>query len=238
MRNKKMFMPAAMMSVIMLTGSICLSGCSKEAEAAAEDKVEASTEIATDSSTEISTEISTDSLTEAVEETAIVDDEDNGENETATTLETEEAISYTVTDMDKEMLISESTSVYSTPLSFDNKAGEVKKDEAVKVTGYIDATNWYRIKLSDNSEVFITDTYLKEKEAAQPQQQQTQEQPQQQQQETQKPQEQQQQPQIQQPPSDGTAPPINPNTGQPMKSGESYQAPDGMWIYYFAPGDF
>lgn len=176
------------------------------------------------------------------------------EKEETTVKVNDTLVSYTITEMDKEMLISESTDVYNKPLSFDEKAGEVKKDEVVKVTGHIDGSNSYRIKLSSGLEAYITDKYLKEKPQEQQPTQQTQEQqkPQeQQQQETQKPQEQQpqqqqpqtqeqpqqQQPQQQQQPSSETGTIINPNTGQPIKPGESFKDADGVTVSHGGTDD-
>ena len=127
MINKKMFKSAAVITAVMLSVSGCAGGCSKQAEPVIADSAAETPE------PEESIESSEPIPSPTVEST----EEPEGEA-------SEE--SFTVTEMDIQMVVNVEAFTYETPSSEGLKIGAAQKDELVHVIGQVDGTNWFKIE--------------------------------------------------------------------------------------------
>ena len=218
------------LAVMVLMASISLTACSNKAVKADSIEVmkniEETTSIEEASSIEEATtieETSTIEETTSMEETSTIEEETSSIEETSN-IPTEGT--YTISESDMTMYTVKGCNIRQGASTEYDVIGTLSKGEAVKITGKVNEVNWYEISLSEDKKGYVSGSLLVSEKPAEEQVPSQPEQPAQPQQPEQPAQPPQQPAQPEQPASSDA--PINPNTGQPMKPGESYIAPNGV----------
>ena len=186
--------------------------------------IEEATTIEETTSTE---ETSTIEETTSMEETSTIEEETSSIEETSN-VSTEST--YTISELDMTMYTVKGCNIRQGASTEYDVIGTLSKGEAVKITGKVNEVNWYEISLSEDKKGYVSGSLLVSEKPAEEQVPSQPEQPAQPQQPEQPAQPPQQPAQPEQPASSDA--PINPNTGQPMKPGESYIAPNGVEVTY------
>ena len=214
------------LAVLVLIASISLTACGNKAVKA--DSIEVMKNIEETSTIEEATtieettsieETSTIEETTSVEETTSIEETSNVSTESTYTISESEMTMYTVKGCNIRQGASTEYDVI----------GTLNKGEAVKITGKVNEVNWYEISYGEGKGYVSGSLLVSEKPAEEqvPSQPEQPAQPQQPEQPAQPP----QQPAQPEQPASSDAP-INPNTGQPMKPGESYIDTDGVKVTY------
>lgn len=222
------------LAVMVLMASISLTACGNKAVKADSIEVmkniEETTSIEEASSIEEATTIEETTSTEetsTIEETTSMEETSTIEEETSN-IPTEGT--YTISESDMTMYTVKGCNIRQGASTEYDVIGTLSKGEAVKVTGKVNEVNWYEISLSEDKKGYVSGSLLVSEKPAEEQAPAQPEQPAQTQQPEQPAQPPQQPAQPEQPASSDA--PINPNTGQPMKPGESYIAPNGVEVTY------
>ena len=222
------------LAVMVLMASISLTACGNKAVKADSMEVmkniEETTSIEEASSIEEATtieETSTIEETTSMEETSTIEEETSSIEETSN-IPTEGT--YTISESDMTMYTVKGCNIRQGASTEYDVIGTLSKGEAVKITGKVNEVNWYEISLSEDKKGYVSGSLLVSEKPAEEQVPSQPEQPAQPQQPEQPAQPPQQPAQPEQPASSDA--PINPNTGQPMKPGESYIAPNGVEVTY------
>ena len=222
------------LAVMVLMASISLTACGNKAVKADSMEVmkniEETTSIEEASSIEEATtieETSTIEETTSMEETSTIEEETSSIEETSN-IPTEGT--YTISESDMTMYTVKGCNIRQGASTEYDVIGTLSKGEAVKITGKVNEVNWYEISLSEDKKGYVSGSLLVSEKPAEEQAPAQPEQPAQPQQPEQPAQPPQQPAQPEQPASSDA--PINPNTGQPMKPGESYIAPNGVEVTY------
>ena len=222
------------LAVMVLMASISLTACGNKAVKADSMEVmkniEETTSIEEASSIEEATtieETSTIEETTSMEETSTIEEETSSIEETSN-IPTEGT--YTISESDMTMYTVKGCNIRQGASTEYDVIGTLSKGEAVKITGKVNEVNWYEISLSEDKKGYVSGSLLVSEKPAEEQAPTQPEQPAQPQQPEQPAQPPQQPAQPEQPASSDA--PINPNTGQPMKPGESYIAPNGVEVTY------
>lgn len=222
------------LAVMVLMASISLTACGNKAVKADSMEVmkniEETTSIEEASSIEEATtieETSTIEETTSMEETSTIEEETSSIEETSN-IPTEGT--YTISESDMTMYTVKGCNIRQGASTEYDVIGTLSKGEAVKITGKVNEVNWYEISLSEDKKGYVSGSLLASEKPAEEQAPAQPEQPAQPQQPEQPAQPPQQPAQPEQPASSDA--PINPNTGQPMKPGESYIAPNGVEVTY------
>ena len=218
------------LAVMVLMASISLTACGNKAVKADSMEVmkniEETTSIEEASSIEEATtieETSTIEETTSMEETSTIEEETSSIEETSN-IPTKGT--YTISESDMTMYTVKGCNIRQGASTEYDVIGTLSKGEAVKITGKVNEVNWYEISLSEDKKGYVSGSLLVSEKPAEEQAPAQPEQPAQPQQPEQPAQPPQQPAQPEQPASSDA--PINPNTGQPMKPGESYIAPNGV----------
>ena len=149
-------------------------------------------------------------VVEDIEEDPIVDEAYEQPEETG-------ASTYTITDMDKIMYATKNCNVRKGPdADTFERIGALNQNDEVHVTGKVNEVNWYRISLADGSEAYVSAPLLSDTKQEAPA--------------TPTPTPSTGNGNTTQQPADDTQGYINPETGQPLKPGESYTLPTGETI--------
>ena len=226
------------LAIMVLMASISLTACSNKAAKA--DSIEVMKNIEeTTSIEEASSEEETTSIEETntiEEETSTIEEATTMEEETNTIEEETSSIeetsniptesTYTISELDMTMYTVKGCNIRQGASTEYDVIGTLGKGEAVKITGKVNEVNWYEISLSEDKKGYVSGSLLVSEKPAEEQAPSQPEQP------AQPPQ---QPSQPEQPASSDTM--INPNTGQPMKSGESYIDKDGVEVGYISADD-
>ena len=222
------------LAVMVLMASISLTACGNKAVKA--DSIEAMKNIEETTSIEEASSIeetSSEEETTSIEETNTIEEETSTIEETTSmeetsTIEETSNIStegtYTISESDMTMYTVKGCNIRQGASTEYDVIGTLSKGEAVKITGKVNEVNWYEISLSEDKKGYVSGSLLVSEKPAE---EQVPSQPQQPEQPAQPP----QQPAQPEQPASSDAP-INPNTGQPMKPGESYIAPNGVEVTY------
>ena len=242
------------LAIMVLMASISLTACGNKAVKADNmevmENIEETTSIEEASSIEETSTIEeattieeeTTSIEEAssIEETSTIEEATTIEEETTsieetTTIEEETSnipaeSTYTISESEMTMYTVKGCNIRQGASTEYDVIGTLSKGEAVKVTGKVNEVNWYEISLSEDKKGYVSGSLLVSEKPAEEQVPSQPEQPAQPQQPEQPAQPPQQPAQPEQPASSDA--PINPNTGQPMKPGESYIAPNGVEVTY------
>ena len=228
------------LAVMVLMASISLTACGNKAVKADSMEVmkniEETTSIEEASSIEEATTIEETTSTEetsTIEETTSMEETSTIEEETSSIEETSNIPTkgtYTISESDMTMYTVKGCNIRQGASTEYDVIGTLSKGEAVKVTGKVNEVNWYEISLSEDKKGYVSGSLLVSEKPAEEQVPSQPEQPAQPQQPEQPAQPPQQPAQPEQPASSDA--PINPNTGQPMKPGESYIAPNGVEVTY------
>ena len=218
------------LAVMVLMASISLTACGNKAVKA--DSIEVMKNIEETTSIE---EASSEEETTSIEETSTIEEETSTIEETTSMEETstiEETSNiptestYTISESDMTMYTVKGCNIRQGASTEYDVIGTLGKGEAVKITGKVNEVNWYEISLSEDKKGYVSGSLLVSEKPAEEQAPSQPEQP------AQPPQ---QPSQPEQPASSDTM--INPNTGQPMKSGESYIDKDGVEVGYISADD-
>ena len=222
------------LAVMVLMASISLTACGNKAVKADSMEVmkniEETTSIEEASSIEEATtieETSTIEETTSMEETSTIEEETSSIEETSN-IPTEGT--YTISESDMTMYTVKGCNIRQGASTEYDVIGTLSKGEAVKITGKVNEVNWYEISLSEDKKGYVSGSLLVSEKPAEEQAPAQPEQPAQPQQPEQPAQPPQQPAQPEQPASSDA--PINPNTGEVMKPGESYIAPNGVEVTY------
>lgn len=228
------------LAVMVLMASISLTACGNKAVKADSMEVmkniEETTSIEEASSIEEATTIEETTSTEetsTIEETTSMEETSTIEEETSSIEETSNIPTegtYTISESDMTMYTVKGCNIRQGASTEYDVIGTLSKGEAVKITGKVNEVNWYEISLSEDKKGYVSGSLLVSEKPAEEQAPAQPEQPAQPQQPEQPAQPPQQPAQPEQPASSDA--PINPNTGQPMKPGESYIAPNGVEVTY------
>ena len=228
------------LAVMVLMASISLTACGNKAVKADSMEVmkniEETTSIEEASSIEEATTIEETTSTEetsTIEETTSMEETSTIEEETSSIEETSNIPTkgtYTISESDMTMYTVKGCNIRQGASTEYDVIGTLSKGEAVKVIGKVNEVNWYEISLSEDKKGYVSGSLLVSEKPAEEQVPSQPEQPAQPQQPEQPAQPPQQPAQPEQPASSDA--PINPNTGQPMKPGESYIAPNGVEVTY------
>ena len=234
------------LAVLIILASISLTACGNKAVKADNmevmENIEETTSIEEASSIEETStieEASSIEETSTIEEATTIEEETTSIEETNTIEETtsieetttiEEETSnipaestYTISESDMTMYTVKGCNIRQGASTEYDVIGTLSKGEAVKITGKVNEVNWYEISLSEDKKGYVSGSLLASEKPAEEQAPSQPEQPAQ----TQQPEQPPQQPSQPEQPASSDAP-INPNTGQPMKPGESYIAPNGV----------
>ena len=219
------------LAVLVIMASISLTACSNKAVKADSIEVmkniEETTSIEEASSIEEATtieETSTIEETTSMEETSTIEEETSSIEETSN-IPTEGT--YTISESDMTMYTVKGCNIRQGASTEYDVIGTLSKGEAVKITGKVNEVNWYEISLSEDKKGYVSGSLLASEKPAEEQAPTQPEQPAQPQQPEQPP----QQPSQPEQPASSDAP-INPNTGEAMKPGDSYIAPNGVEVIY------
>ena len=222
------------LAVMVLMASISLTACGNKAVKADSMEVmkniEETTSIEEASSIEEATtieETSTIEETTSMEETSTIEEETSSIEETSN-IPTEGT--YTISESDMTMYTVKGCNIRQGASTEYDVIGTLSKGEAVKITGKVNEVNWYEISLSEDKKGYVSGSLLVSEKPAEEQAPAQPEQPAQPQQPEQPAQPPQQPAQPEQPASSDA--PINPNTGEVMKPGESYTDKDGVEVIY------
>ena len=228
------------LAVMVLMASISLTACGNKAVKADSIEVmkniEETTSIEEASSIEEATTIEETTSTEetsTIEETTSMEETSTIEEETSSIEETSNIPTegtYTISESDMTMYTVKGCNIRQGASTEYDVIGTLSKGEAVKITGKVNEVNWYEISISEDKKGYVSGSLLVSEKPAEEQVPSQPEQPAQPQQPEQPAQPPQQPAQPEQPASSDA--PINPNTGQPMKPGESYIAPNGVEVTY------
>lgn len=160
------------MICIMLVS--CLVACNNGAdkEPSETNKTESSTTENSTISTETTEESGSSELEESEESTEQSTQIENNTEEIDSEEATEEKITYTYNDLDKEMYVTSGVNVRDLPSRDGEKLGELSKGDKVEVTGKCNETGWYRIKYKNTtayvSAKYLSDTKPKEESSTSP----------------------------------------------------------------------
>ena len=231
------------LAVMVLMASISLTACGNKAVKADSIEVmknieettsiekassieETSSEEETTNTEETSTiegETSTIEETTSLEETSTIEEETSSIEETSN-ISTEST--YTISESEMTMYTVKGCNIRQGASTEYDVIGTLSKGEAVKITGKVNEVNWYEISLSEDKKGYVSGSLLVSEKPAEEQAPSQPEQPSQ-------PQQPEQPAQISQPeqPASSDAM-VNPNTGEAMKPGESYIAPNGVKVTY------
>lgn len=229
------------LAVMVLMASISLTACGNKAVKA--DSIEVMKNIEETTSIE---EASSEEETTSIEETNTIEEETSTIEEATTmeeetnTIEEETSIieetsnistesTYTISETEMTMYTVKGCNIRQGASTEYDVIGTLGKGEAVKITGKVNEVNWYEISYGEGKG-YVSGSLLVSEKPAEEQVPSQPEQPAQTQQPEQPAQPPQQPAQPEQPASSDA--PINPNTGQPMKPGESYIAPNGVEVTY------
>ena len=225
------------LAVMVLMASISLTACGNKAVKADSIEVmkniEETTSIEEASSIEEATTIEETTSTEetsTIEETTSMEETSTIEEETSSIEETSNVSTestYTISELDMTMYTVKGCNIRQGASTEYDVIGTLSKGEAVKVTGKVNEVNWYEISLSEDKKGYVSGSLLVSEKPAEEQAPTQPEQPAQPQQPEQPP----QQPSQPEQPASSDAP-INPNTGEAMKPGDSYIAPNGVEVIY------
>ena len=228
------------LAVMVLMASISLTACGNKAVKADSIEVmkniEETTSIEEASSIEEATTIEETTSTEetsTIEETTSMEETSTIEEETSSIEETSNIpteSTYTISESDMTMYTVKGCNIRQGASTEYDVIGTLSKGEAVKITGKVNEVNWYEISLSEDKKGYVSGSLLVSEKPAEEQAPAQPEQPAQPQQPEQPAQPPQQPAQPEQPASSDA--PINPNTGEAMKPGESYIAPNGVEVIY------
>ena len=217
------------LAVMVLMASIRLTACGNKAVKA--DSIEVMKNIEETTSIEDASSIeetSSEEETTSIEETNTIEEETSTIEETTSmeetsTIEETSNIStestYTISESDMTMYTVKGCNIRQGASTEYDVIGTLSKGEAVKVTGKVNEVNWYEISLSEDKKGYVSGSLLVSEKPA----------------EEQVPSQPPQQPSQPEQPASSDAPSsksINPNTGQPMKPGESYIDEDGVRVSY------
>ncbi len=224
------------LAVMVLMASISLTACGNKAVKADSMEVmkniEETTSIEEASSIEEATTIEETTSTEetsTIEETTSMEETNTIEEETSSIEETSNIpteSTYTISELDMTMYTVKGCNIRQGASTEYDVIGTLSKGEAVKITGKVNEVNWYEISLSEDKKGYVSGSLLVSEKPAE---EQVPSQPEQQQPE--QPAQPPQQPSQPEQPASSDAP-INPNTGEVMKPGESYIAPNGVEVTY------
>lgn len=219
--KKKIFRSAAMLSAIMLSASMCLSGCSKQPEPAptiAESAEES------------------EPVTQESEESKPEEKESLSENKPEESEVEEKEEDFTLTQMDIQKIVNTQAYTYDKPTNQSEIVGVAQKDEIVHVIAQADGTNWFKIEQGggedDITVPFIDGAYLSEYTAPEPET--SEEKPAETPAETQKPAEQQKPAETQKP---AEKPAEKPQQPQPQPQQPQAQQPEAEQPSQFKEGD-
>ena len=225
------------LAVMVLMASISLTACGNKAVKADSMEVmkniEETTSIEEASSIEEATTIEETTSTEetsTIEETTSMEETSTIEEETSSIEETSNIPTegtYTISESDMTMYTVKGCNIRQGASTEYDVIGTLSKGEAVKITGKVNEVNWYEISLSEDKKGYVSGSLLVSEKPAEEQVPSQPEQPAQPQQPEQPP----QQPSQPEQPASSDAP-INPNTGEAMKPGDSYIAPNGVEVIY------
>ena len=162
-----------------------------------------------------------------MEETSTIEEETSSIEETSN-IPTEGT--YTISESDMTMYTVKGCNIRQGASTEYDVIGTLSKGEAVKITGKVNEVNWYEISLSEDKKGYVSGSLLVSEKPAEEQVPSQPEQPAQPQQPEQPAQPPQQPAQPEQPASSDAM--VNPNTGEAMKPGESYIAPNGVKVTY------
>ena len=228
------------LAVMVLMASISLTACGNKAVKADSMEVmkniEETTSIEEASSIEEATTIEETTSTEetsTIEETTSMEETSTIEEETSSIEETSNIPTegtYTISESDMTMYTVKGCNIRQGASTEYDVIGTLSKGEAVKITGKVNEVNWYEISLSEDKKGYVSGSLLVSEKPAEEQAPAQPEQPAQPQQPEQPAQPPQQPAQPEQPASSDV--PINPNTGEVMKPGESYTDKDGVEVIY------
>ena len=228
------------LAVMVLMASISLTACGNKAVKADSMEVmkniEETTSIEEASSIEEATTIEETTSTEetsTIEETTSMEETSTIEEETSSIEETSNIPTkgtYTISESDMTMYTVKGCNIRQGASTEYDVIGTLSKGEAVKITGKVNEVNWYEISLSEDKKGYVSGSLLVSEKPAEEQVPSQPEQPAQPQQPEQPAQPPQQPAQPEQPASSDA--PINPNTGEVMKPGESYTDKDGVEVIY------
>ena len=228
------------LAVMVLMASISLTACGNKAVKADSIEVmkniEETTSIEEASSIEEATTIEETTSTEetsTIEETTSMEETSTIEEETSSIEETSNIPTkgtYTISESDMTMYTVKGCNIRQGASTEYDVIGTLSKGEAVKITGKVNEVNWYEISLSEDKKGYVSGSLLVSEKPAEEQVPSQPEQPAQPQQPEQPAQPPQQPAQPEQPASSDA--PINPNTGEVMKPGESYTDKDGVEVIY------
>ena len=228
------------LAVMVLMASISLTACGNKAVKADSMEVmkniEETTSIEEASSIEEATTIEETTSTEetsTIEETTSMEETSTIEEETSSIEETSNIPTkgtYTISESDMTMYTVKGCNIRQGASTEYDVIGTLSKGEAVKVIGKVNEVNWYEISLSEDKKGYVSGSLLVSEKPAEEQVPSQPEQPAQTQQPEQPAQPPQQPAQPEQPASSDA--PINPNTGEVMKPGESYTDKDGVEVIY------
>ena len=228
------------LAVMVLMASISLTACGNKAVKADSMEVmkniEETTSIEEASSIEEATTIEETTSTEetsTIEETTSMEETSTIEEETSSIEETSNIPTegtYTISESDMTMYTVKGCNIRQGASTEYDVIGTLSKGEAVKITGKVNEVNWYEISLSEDKKGYVSGSLLVSEKPAEEQAPTQPEQPAQPQQPEQPAQPPQQPAQPEQPASSDA--PINPNTGEVMKPGESYTDKDGVEVIY------
>ena len=217
------------LAIMVLMASISLTACGNKAVKA--DNMEVMENIEETTSIE---EASSIEETSTIEEATTIEEETTSIEETTTIEEETSNIpaesTYTISESEMTMYTVKGCNIRQGASTEYDVIGTLSKGEAVKITGKVNEVNWYEISLSEDKKGYVSGSLLVSEKPAEEQVPSQPEQPAQPQQPEQPAQPPQQPAQPEQPASSDA--PINPNTGQPMKPGESYIAPNGVEVTY------
>ena len=228
------------LAVMVLMASISLTACGNKAVKADSMEVmkniEETTSIEEASSIEEATTIEETTSTEetsTIEETTSMEETSTIEEETSSIEETSNIPTegtYTISESDMTMYTVKGCNIRQGASTEYDVIGTLSKGEAVKITGKVNEVNWYEISISEDKKGYVSGSLLVSEKPAEEQVPSQPEQPAQPQQPEQPAQPPQQPAQPEQPASSDA--PINPNTGEVMKPGESYTDKDGVEVIY------
>ena len=228
------------LAVMVLMASISLTACGNKAVKADSIEVmkniEETTSIEEASSIEEATTIEETTSTEetsTIEETTSMEETSTIEEETSSIEETSNIPTegtYTISESDMTMYTVKGCNIRQGASTEYDVIGTLSKGEAVKITGKVNEVNWYEISISEDKKGYVSGSLLVSEKPAEEQVPSQPEQPAQTQQPEQPAQPPQQPAQPEQPASSDA--PINPNTGEVMKPGESYTDKDGVEVIY------
>ena len=228
------------LAVMVLMASISLTACGNKAVKADSIEVmkniEETTSIEEASSIEEATTIEETTSTEetsTIEETTSMEETSTIEEETSSIEETSNVSTestYTISELDMTMYTVKGCNIRQGASTEYDVIGTLSKGEAVKITGKVNEVNWYEISISEDKKGYVSGSLLVSEKPAEEQVPSQPEQPAQPQQPEQPAQPPQQPAQPEQPASSDA--PINPNTGEVMKPGESYTDKDGVEVIY------